>query len=633
MNFSYQPNILSFCFFSRVFLVAIIYSIFILPTKFLLMLMPGAEVRFAACIPVVAGMLWGPAGAVGSALGNFCGDFFSGDSLYICFWGAVANFFLAYLPYKLWYTGRNQEKSLLFIYNTGSLLKFMGIMLITAFVFAAMLTAIVMPTNANTAISSFFIFFSNNFDFPLLLGIPILLLLRRCNVNITIPGYNKGNTIVSYGALIIAIILAVCFLGVAFTETKLPFYDLDLYLLLIIFCLSLTCRYLPIDIKDYAVNSKSFCSLATRATTGFLLLAIVSIVFIVVMVFITNPALIDISQKLELWRAIFMALLFSINIIFVAMLIILRQTEKNVIYPLNTLSKMADEFVSGNYADDMIVSQINYKNASVDEIENLCSSFAKMNTDIKNYIKNLKIAVAKNESVATQLNIAADIQQGMLADVNKINDRLKDYSVFAGMYPAREVGGDLYDCFLLDEEHLAVIIADVSGKGIPAALFMTVTKALLQNNCSASPALTLERTNETLCKNNNSMMFVTVWLGIVDLQSGKITYANAGHNYPLIKTNDTVEWLEGRSGPALGIKNKLKFKEYTAQLSLDSKLLLYTDGITEAENIKHQFYGKEKLLKRFQQADNLENILFSVLEFSEGMAQSDDITVLWLQRK
>lgn len=632
MNFSYRPDVMSFCFLYRVFLVAIIYSLLILPTKFLLMLMPGAEVRFAACIPVIAGMLWGPAGAVGSALGNFCGDFFTGDSLYVCFWGAVANFFLAYLPYRLWYTGKNREESLLFIYNTGSLLKFIGIMLITAFIFSTMLTAIIMPSSANDAISSFFIFFSNNFDFPLLLGIPILLLLRRCDVNVTIPNSAKGNKIISYSALIISILLAISFLSISFTEVKISFYNFDLYLLLTVFCLSLTCYYLPVSIKIYDVK-RSFCSLATRETTGFLLLAIVSIVFIVAMVFITNPALIDISQKLELWRNIFVTLLFSINIIFIAMLVILRQTEKKVIQPLNALSKMADEFVSCNYSQDMMIPQINHKNASVDEIENLCGSFVKMNTDIKNYIKNLKTAVAKNQSITTQLNIAADIQQGMLVDVDKINCKLKDYKVFAGMYPAREVGGDLYDCFLLDEEHLAIIVADVSGKGIPAGLFMTVTKALLQNNCNASPALTLERTNETLCKNNSSMMFVTVWLGIVNLSSGKITYANAGHNYPLIKNNNAVEWLTGRSGPALGIKSNLKFKEYTAHISQDSKLLLYTDGITEAENINHQFYGKDRLVKRFEKADNLESILFSVLEFSEGMPQSDDITVLWLQRK
>lgn len=636
MHFSTQPHFLSLKTFYRILITAFIYSLAIIPTKLLLMLLPGAEVRFAACIPVVMGMLWGPAGAVGSALGNFLGDFYSGDSLYVCFWGAVANFFLAYLPYKLWYAFKADSKTYLFIHDTRSFLKFLGIIFITSFLFASMLTAIIRAMGSASAIESFFIFFSNNFDFPLLLGIPILSLLRNSNLTFVRPPVQKKSSQTHLLSLLTAVICCIVFLLSSIGNTSSQLKTATAFLFITTFLLIYVC-HIPANYDPQPFNDRTrfFYSISAKATTGFLQLAIFSVLFIGFSIFITNPALLKTSQQLDLWQAIFTTLLLSINIIFIAVLFILWQTEKKVVRPLIKLSQSARKFASCQYLTaPVVLPKTDIEKKSIDELDDLNDSFNKMTTDIKRYVADLSSAIAERENLSAQLNIAAEIQQNMLADTVKINQKLKQYQLFAAMFPAKEIGGDLYDCFFLDDDHLVILIADVAGKGIPAALFMMVTKALLKNNASASPGKILEQTNNTLCENNDSMMFVTVWLGIVQLSSGRIIYANAGHNYPLLQINDqNPKQLNQRSGPALGVRCNISFQDYTAELPYNSRLLLYTDGINEAENKRHEFFGTDKLAQRFKRTHIPEDILFAVLEFSEGAEQSDDITFLWLERK
>lgn len=636
MRFTLQPPLLSLLTCRRVLITALIYSLAIIPTKLLLMLLPGAEVRFGACIPVVMGMLWGPAGAVGSALGNFLGDFYAGDSLYVCFWGAIANFFLSYLPYKLWYGLKADAKTCFFIHDTRSFLKFLGIIFVTSFIFASMLTAIVRAMGNTSSIKSFFIFFSNNFDFPLLLGIPLLFLLRGSRLTFVLPPVQKKSARPYLLVLLAAAVGCLIFLAAAVAGSPGQQFDDTLFLavitLLLIYVSRLPANYDP---QPFNNDPRFFYSIGAKATTGFLQLAILSVLFIGFSIFITNPALLQTSQQLDLWQTIFTALLLSINIIFIAVLFILWQTEKKIVRPLIRLSQNARKFAGCQYLTAPApVPKKNDAAQTVDEIDDLNDSFTKMTADLRRYVSDLSTAIAERETLAAQLNIAAEIQQNMLADTAKINQQLKQYQLFAGMFPAKEVGGDLYDCFFLDDEHLVILIADVAGKGIPAALFMMVTKALLKNNASASPGKILEQTNNTLCENNDSMMFVTVWLGIVHLPSGRLTYANAGHNYPLLQISDQrPEQLCQRSGPALGVCCNLSFPDHTAELPYNSRLLLYTDGINEAENRRHEFFGTDRLARRFERTHIPEDILFAVLEFSEGAEQSDDITVLWLERQ
>lgn len=209
------------------------------------------------------------------------------------------------------------------------------------------------------------------------------------------------------------------------------------------------------------------------------------------------------------------------------------------------------------------------------------------------------------------------------------------------MTPAKEVGGDFYDFFLVDPDHLAIVIADVSGKGVPAALFMVITKTLIKNHVQMgeNPGQAFTAVNQTLCENNEAGLFVTAWMGILTISTGELVYTNAGHNPPLLgRAEGSFEYLKMRSGLVLAGMEGIIYRE--AQLKLESRdtLYLYTDGVTEATDIYEKMYGEEKLQTYLNshQGEELESILHGIKAeldlFAKGAPQFDDITMLILRR-
>ena len=244
------------------------------------------------------------------------------------------------------------------------------------------------------------------------------------------------------------------------------------------------------------------------------------------------------------------------------------------------------------------------------------------------------------ERMEGELNVAADIQMSMLPlEFPAFPDR-QEFSVHAMLEPAREVGGDFYDFFLIDEHHLCFCIADVSDKGVPAALFMAVTKTLINSYASpdSSPASILAAVNEELCLHNESSMFVTIFLCILDLRTGSLAYTNAGHNPPYIKTRrGDLVILDERHGPVAGAVAGVAYGEDDRQLDPGDYVILFTDGVTEAMNPSHELYSEEALeslleettLESSEQATGL--IFESVRDHAGSAEQSDDITVLTLE--
>lgn len=623
----------------KIFLAAVIYSLATIPGKLLLMLLPGAEVRFSACLPVVFGMLWGLPGAIGSAMGNIVSDLYSGEALSTIFWGCLSNFILSCLPYKLWY-GWRSKKAALFIYNAKSCLRFFIIIFITVFNFSALLTSITLLNFNSAPLESFRIFFSSNYDFTLLFGVPILLYFRKKNYHFSLPQPHKGPVGKPASRLPLLTLLLSSFLSTAFLAAV--YYDLAgsahslLFLAVTTSLLLYSCRLTPdYDAANQLSSPRNYYSIGAKATMIILLLAIATIIFIIALLIYSNNTLTLGLKQIELWQRIFSTLLFSMHFVFIAVLFILYKLEKNVVIPVTMLSKIAGSFVENNYLGSVNNIPDIPKGAPKNEIDELLVSFRKMTADIQNYIANWQTATKENEAIAAQLAVGAQIQQSILPDPTAINQKIPGYKIKAGMYPAKEVGGDLYDCFLSAPGKLSILIADVSGKGIPAALFMMVTKTLLKSKSSLQdPAIILAEVNNALAEHNDNLMFVTVWLGIVELSTGRLVYANAGHNYPLLqqKAEQAVR-LKEKSGPALGIVPNTVYKNYEQTLSPGSKLLLYTDGIPEAENPQREFLGVERLENSFYRANTPEDILLSVREFVENTPPTDDITFLWLQRK
>ena len=247
---------------------------------------------------------------------------------------------------------------------------------------------------------------------------------------------------------------------------------------------------------------------------------------------------------------------------------------------------------------------------------------------------------AKRERLENELQMAAQIQASMLPRSFPAFPERKEFDLYASMDPAKEVGGDFYDFFLIDDDHLGLVIADVSGKGIPAALFMMVSKAMIKNCAMSglSPAAALESVNRQICANNPEDMFVTVWLGILEISSGKLSAANAGHEYPVLKApgRDFALWKD-RHGLVVGGIEDMIYQEYELRLEPGAKLFVYTDGVPEATNRENELFGSERMLAALNQnrdagpEELLRNVRRAVDSFVGDAEQFDDLTMLCLE--
>lgn len=244
--------------------------------------------------------------------------------------------------------------------------------------------------------------------------------------------------------------------------------------------------------------------------------------------------------------------------------------------------------------------------------------------------------------IESELNLATDIQANMLPSIFPAFPDKQEFDIYATMSPAKEVGGDFYDFFMLDEKHVAFLVADVSGKGVPAALFMVIAKTLIKNNMhmgnSAGEVFT--KVNQMLCEGNEAGLFVTAWMGVLDLTEGTLTYVNAGHNPPLIRRgNGDFEYLHSHPGFVLAGMEGIRYKEKTLQMEPGDRIFLYTDGVTEATNGQDELYGEDRLKSFLNQhredhpIDAIRGVRENVDTFVGGADQFDDITMLMLEYK
>jgi sigma-B regulation protein RsbU (phosphoserine phosphatase) len=259
------------------------------------------------------------------------------------------------------------------------------------------------------------------------------------------------------------------------------------------------------------------------------------------------------------------------------------------------------------------------------------------NRELQESLENLRRTRSAKERMEGELNIGRDIQMSMLPAAYPPFPGRTEFSVYATLVPAREVGGDFFDYFLINDDLLCVCIGDVSGKGVPSALFAAVTKTLLSSyvKLGQSPATVLTRANDELCVNNESCMFVTIFLGLLDLRTGEFIYANAGHNPPVLKRRSgELETLSDRHGPVAGAMEEIPYGESRISLDPGDLLFLYTDGVTEATNTDNELFSLDRL-SHFLAGRSLKGpettvrlVIADVHEFEGEAPQFDDITAL-----
>ena len=296
--------------------------------------------------------------------------------------------------------------------------------------------------------------------------------------------------------------------------------------------------------------------------------------------------------------------------------------------------------------ETLVVNNLKRVNASLNKITNgdlderiwvrSSAEFTELSGDINQTVDVLKDYIGQAERrMKEELKLAADIQDAALPkNFNLPTDSIELYAL---MTPAKQVGGDFYDFFYCDRDKLCLVIADVSGKGVPAALFMMRAKTAIKNYARGGhgPAKVLESVNNTLCEGNDAEMFVTVWLGILDLKTGKMSCANAGHEYPvLMRAGGDYELLKDRHGLVLAAMEGVPLKEYEIDLNAGDRLFVYTDGVPEAINEKEEAYGTDRLTMKLNQLKNvpqeqaLESVLRDIRNFAGAAEQFDDITML-----
>ena len=324
-------------------------------------------------------------------------------------------------------------------------------------------------------------------------------------------------------------------------------------------------------------------------------------------------------------------------IILVARLLIYRMVRRTITAPIEELTAAADRFAAnekGVYTHDDVADLDIHTG---DEIEELYNATRFMQTSLIDYMDNLTRVTAEKERIGAELSVATQIQADLLPRIFPIFSNREEFEISASMDPAKEVGGDFYDFFMIDDDHLALVVADVSGKGVPAALFMVIAKTLLKNRTQmgAEPSEIFMNVNTQLCEGNDAELFVTAWLCIVEISTGRCLVANAGHEHPVLRRKGgKFELVQYKHSPALAVMDGMTFRQHEAKLEPGDTLFVYTDGVTEAQNADFELFGTDRLLEALNREPDADveslitNTTKSINDFVADAPQFDDITML-----
>lgn len=643
-------------FIRRMLISAAVFFAVALPFRYLFSLVPGVtEIRPANVVPPVLGILFGLPAALGISLGNLISDIMSGSNAFICVTGFIANFLYSYFPYRMWYTEFVQKGKVTppNLSSMRDVLKFIYVMFMNSLLVTVLLMLIFETAGFGTSGDNAPLLFFNNFDFAVILGVPLLSLLANSKLDPCIPKRvemtGKRKILLRVTSVLPYVISVAGIWYFCMSKFKnigmLPELTLPMMILFMLSMIVYILRPFTAEV-DTTIKKKARFSIKAKVTVGFLLTSVVFIAFVIRSTYDSVTMNGEIEQ-LALVNHIYLVVGIAINIIFGVTILALRYVEVNITTPIENISKLVDEFAEQDHLGENDNKKLKETCVSIqehtkDEIGELAHNFHRMMGDIENYVMNIRTVTAEKERIGAELNIATQIQANMLPCIFPAFPDRDEFDIYATMNPAKEVGGDFYDFFMVDDRHLAIVMADVSGKGVPAALFMVIGKTLIKDHTTSGKDLgeVFTEVNELLCESNSEGLFITAFEGVLDLVNGEFRYVNAGHEIPCIcKKGGKFEPYKIRAGFVLAGMEGMRYKCGELKLEPGDKIFQYTDGVTEATNALNELYGMERLTaflgknSELSPTELLPKIKEDIDIFVGEAPQFDDITMLCLEYK
>lgn len=582
----------------------------------------------------VFGLIFGPYGALGAVLANVVLDVMTGFTPIEIIPSAVFSFGVSYLAYKLWYSGfENVRITKPRLDNISHLIQFLTGILICGLVYSVahgILVGFFFGPSVDE--EAFLCYFMNFINIAFVFGIVGIWLSRKIDLIETPKTSKRPANERLYNALFY-LLLAVTIIS---TITLLLHIDRAIVIGELATIGILLFAYLTKPFK-YQILPANKNTVIEKIIRNFIIITL-TIAILGIVVSILSYNFVEHIHIEVFCLHLMPALIITDTIIllfFIPGIIILRYIDSRVIKPISSFSEI-EGFISENEkieAEGLVNVYSQYVNEK-NEIGTLARSYTELIKHNNNYIENIREIEGEKERINAELDIATRIQASALPTEALEND---DFIVNGYSHPAKEVGGDFFDYYMIDDDNLAIVIGDASGKGIPAAIVAMITQVMIKQMLKhyQDPSKTLYLINNQLFENNHESMFVTLWLGIYNRTNKKLTFSNAGHNQPLIKENNGFEYIDIDFGVVLGIMDE--FDYVNEERILESELVLYTDGITDTKNKDNNRYGKDRLLNFLNgfesDTDPIMPLLNDVYSFSENIEQFDDMTLLYLKIK
>lgn len=588
---------------------------------------------------VISGLLFGPYGAIGSVLGNALCDLLRGYSLGLTVTSEIVGLGVSLLAYKLWHEPIKSRRLVTKpqLNNTSNIILFLGIVIVCSLLFALInkkLFYLMYPETITINMQIGIRYFVNFINSGFIFGIIGIWISKRIDfVHVPKKTKRKLNKKLYQG---IGIILSISTLTILITDY---YFNISETILVIeaILLTSLIFLYTtkPITVK---ISEITFKSIPEKIMNIFLLATL--FIVIVGIIISLDPIFIKAIDKFlpidsyEVKLSIMILIDIILIIFFIPSIAVLKYVEHEVIHPITSFSKIEKFVKKGDKIESKSLIDIysNYLNKE-DEIGMLARSYTDLINYTNEYIENIHEIESEKERIKAELNIAEKIQKSNLPTHSIENE---DYTVYGFSKPAKEVGGDFYDHYPIDNDNVAIIIGDASGKGIPAALLSTITQSIIRQllKTETDPSKVLYMLNNQLCENNTECMFITLWLGIYNNKTKIITFSNAGHNTPLIIEDGQFRVLKVDSGIALGILDDYEF--LTEKIDISKGIIVYTDGITDARNSDNEFYGEQRVIDFLNnhtfENKVITNLLQDIDRFTGTEEQFDDMTLVLLDR-